>query len=57
MNDATDKHEKQIAALKLENKQLKQKIKFLETKVKSAEIRCACFRNNQKFSEESNENR
>jgi septal ring factor EnvC (AmiA/AmiB activator) len=57
MNDATDKHEKQIATLKLENKRLKQKIKFLEIKVTQAEKRCACFRNNQKLSEESNENR
>ena len=57
MNDITDKHEKQISVLKLENERLKQKIKFLETKVISAQKRCACFRNNQKFGEESNENR
>jgi len=52
MNDSTDKYEKQIATLKLENKRLKETIVLLEAKVTSAEKRCACFRNNQKLSEE-----
>ena len=52
MNETADKYEKQIATLKLENKRLKETIALLEAKVTSAEKRCACFRNNQKLSEE-----
>ena len=57
MNGTTNKYEEQIANLESENKRLKQKIKFLETKVTQAEKRCACFRNNQKLSEELDESR
>jgi cell division protein FtsB len=47
----------ELAVLKAENNQLKQKIEMLETKVCSVEKRCACFRNNQKLCEDTNENR
>ena len=46
--DDVESYQNQIAALKAENKRLKQKIKVLEKK-------CACFRNNQKFNEAKDE--
>lgn len=57
MEEQTQQHLDEIAVLKAENSQLKQKIEMLESKLYSAEKRCACFRNNQKLCEDTNENR
>jgi hypothetical protein len=57
MEKQTQQYLDEIAVLKAENNQLSQKIKMLETKLYSAEKRCACFRNNQKLCEDTNENR
>jgi len=40
-------YEDEIAVLKAENKQLKQKLEALETKLDCANKKCACYRNNQ----------
>ena len=45
-------YEDEIIVLREENKQLKQKIETLESKVYIAEMRCACCRNNQKLCED-----
>jgi FtsZ-binding cell division protein ZapB len=55
MKKHIQQHLDEIAVLKAENKQLKQKIQMLETKVCSAERRCACYRNNQKLCEETDD--
>ena len=57
MEEQTQQYLDEIAVLKAENSQLKQKIEMLESKLYSAEKRCACFRNNQKLCEDTNENR
>lgn len=57
MEKQTQQYLDEIAVLKAENNQLKQKIHMLETKVCSAEKRCACYRNNQKLCEETDESR
>ena len=45
-------YEDEIIVLREENKQLKQKIEALESKVCIVEKRCACYRNNQKLCED-----
>tara|TARA_R110002073_G_scaffold329978_1_gene513265 strand:- start:178 stop:351 length:174 start_codon:yes stop_codon:yes gene_type:complete len=57
MEKQTQQYLDEITVLKAENNQLKQKIHMLETKVCSAEKRCACYRNNQKLCEETDESR
>jgi len=49
---AEKQYEEQVKELKKENKRLQQEVETLKQKVQLAERKCACFRNNQKLSEE-----
>ena len=55
MKKQIEQYEDEIEVLKAENDQLKQKIQILETRVFSAEKRCACYRNNLKLCEGDDE--
>jgi FtsZ-binding cell division protein ZapB len=55
MEKQTQQYLDEIAVLQAENNQLKQKIQMLEIKVCATEKRCACYRNNQKLCEETDD--